>query len=198
MLIRRILLFLFIPVVLSIFAFQLSHAVNTGDKAPGFTLTDHKGKSITLSDYAGSIVVLEWTNPDCPFVQRHYREGTMLELEKKYRGNGVVWLAVNSTHYMGAEDNSDFAAKAGIPYPILIDGSGEVGKKYGAQTTPHMFIIARNGNVAYQGGVDDDPAGSSESSERNNYFADALGNAVSGKEIKVSSSKPYGCSVKYE
>lgn len=198
MLNRGILLFLFIPGVLSIFTFQLSHAVNTGDKAPDFTLTDHKGNSISLSDYAGSVVVLEWTNPDCPFVQRHYRERTMLELEEKYRDNGVVWLAVNSTHYMGAEENSNFAGKAEIPYPILVDGSGEVGKQYGAKTTPHMFIIDRNGNVAYQGGVDDDPRGSSDPSERNDYFADALGNAVNGEEIKVSSSKPYGCSVKYK
>lgn len=175
-----------------------SFAIDNSAKAPGFNITDHTGKNVNLSDYNGRIIVLEWTNPDCPFVQRHYRENTMIELEKEYSDKGVVWLAVNSTHYMGRDENSKFAEENDINYPILVDKSGELGRKYGAKTTPHMFIIDSSGEIAYQGAIDDDPGGSMKPSDRKLYVKNALNALLSDEEVKISSSKPYGCSVKYK
>lgn len=184
--------------IISIVFISFNQVVFAASKAPGFELQDYRGNTISLSDYQGKIVVIEWTNPDCPFVQRHYREETMKKLEKEYRDQDVVWLAVNSTHYMGKEENMEFAKENNIPYPILIDQSGEVGKSYGAQTTPHMYIIGKSGEIVYQGGIDDDPRGNRKPSERTQYVDNALEDVVSGQEVEVSSSKPYGCSVKYK
>lgn len=174
-----------------------ANGAGVGDQAPLFTLTDSAGREISLADYKGKVVVLEWVNPDCPFVQRHYKAGTMKSLAATYASEGVVWLAVNSTNYMDAEANATFKAANGLPYPILVDQSGEVGHLYGAMTTPHMFIIDGVGMVVYMGAIDDDPRGSKEGSAVN-YVSAALDQVLAGKAVTVSETKPYGCSVKYK
>jgi len=171
--------------------------VGVGDPAPAFTLIDSAGQEISLADYKGKVVVLEWVNPDCPFVQRHYKAGTMKDLAAAYAPEGVVWLAVNSTNYMDAEANATFRQANDLSYPILVDQSGEIGHLYGAMTTPHMFIIDGEGMVVYMGAIDDDPRGTKEGSATN-YVAEALDEVLAGKAVTVSETKPYGCSVKYK
>ena len=172
--------------------------VDVGDKAPSFTLKDSAGNAVSLSDYKGKVVVLEWVNPDCPFVKRHYQEGSMKNLTSAYSESGMVWLTINSTNYMDQAANAAFAKKEGIGWPILIDQDGTVGHAYGAATTPHMFIIDTSGKVAYEGAIDDDPRGNKEASARTNYVAKALDQVLDGKAVSTPETKPYGCSVKYK
>ena len=173
----------------------MASAVSAGETAADFTLEDTEGNSVSLADFKGKVVVLEWINPDCPFVQRHYEAGTMKGLAERYATKGVVWLAVNSTHYMDAATSEKWRAKYGLAYPILVDRSGEVGRLYDAATTPHMFVIDGSGGVVYEGAIDDDPRGKSESPV--DYVARALDELLAGKTVSVSETKPYGCSVKY-
>jgi peroxiredoxin len=170
--------------------------VAVGDQATDFTLTDQAGNPVHLSDFKGKVVVLEWVNPDCPFVQRHYKAGTMKSLATKYGDKGVVWLTINSTNYMDAAANAKFKAANELPYPILVDQSGEVGHLYGAMTTPHMYVIDGNGKLVYMGAIDDDPRGASESPT--NYVAAALDEVLAGAAVTTAETKPYGCSVKYK
>jgi len=170
--------------------------VAVGDTAPNFTLADTVGNEVSLSDFDGQVVVLEWLNPDCPYVQRHYKAGTMKSLASKYGGQGVVWLTINSTNYMDAAANAEFKKANGLPYTILVDQSGEVGHLYGAKTTPHMYIIDGDGTLVYMGAIDDDPRGSSDNPT--NYVAAALDVVLAGEAVATPETKPYGCSVKYK
>ncbi len=170
--------------------------VSVGDRAPDFTLTDTAGNEVSLSDFEGKVVVLEWLNPDCPFVQRHYKAGTMKNLATTYQGKGVVWLSVNSTNYMDAAANAKFKANNDLPYTILVDQSGDVGHLYGAKTTPHMYIIDGGGTLVYIGAIDDDPRGGSDNPT--NYVAAALDEVLADKPVTTAETKPYGCSVKYK
>ena len=169
--------------------------VKVGDTAPDFALPDTSGAEVSLSDFAGKVLVLEWLNPDCPFVQRHYKAGTMKQLATKYGKDGVVWVAVNSTNYMDETTNAKFKVENELPYPILVDQTGEVGHLYGAMTTPHMYVIDSGGTLVYIGAIDDDPRGSSDSPT--NYVAAALDETLAGKPVTTAETKPYGCSVKY-
>jgi peroxiredoxin len=171
-------------------------AAQLGQKAPDFTLKDQDGRDVGLAALRGKIVVLEWTNPDCPFVQRHYRAKTMTTLAERFRDRDVVWLAVNSTHDMDAERDRAWRDQQGFPYAILDDHAGTVGRAYGAKTTPNLFIIDRDGRLAYQGAIDDDAAGEKGAGARN-YVAEALADLTAGKPVRLSETKPYGCSVKY-
>jgi peroxiredoxin len=171
--------------------------VSVGTKAPDFTLPDTAGKEVSLSDFVGKVVVLEWLNPDCPFVQRHYKAGTMKHLATTYGKDGVVWLTINSTHYMDAGASAKFKKDHDLPYPILVDQSGQVGHLYGAVTTPHMFIIDDSGTVVYNGAIDDDPRGS-KGEGAVDYVAAALDELLAGKPVTTAETKPYGCSVKYK
>ena len=171
--------------------------VSVGDAAPAFTLTDTAGNEVSLGDFEDKIVVLEWLNPDCPFVQRHYKAGTMKDLATQYDGEGVVWLTINSTNYMDAAANAKFKAANGLPYTILVDQSGKVGHLYDAQTTPHMYIIDGNGTLVYIGAIDDDPRGN-KGEPAVNYVAVALDEVLAGKAVTTAETKPYGCSVKYK
>jgi len=174
---------------------QLEPAV--ARKAPGFTLSSFDGKTISLSDYKGKIVVLEWFNYECPFVQRHYGQpNTMVELAKKYKDKNVVWLAINSTSHVTPEANIEFAEKRKLPFPILDDRSGTVGRAYGAKTTPHMYIIDTRGSIAYQGAIDNDERGRKRQGFIN-YVDKALAELTSGKEVTTTDTMPYGCTVKY-
>ncbi len=166
-------------------------------KAPDFTLNSFDGKTISLSDYKVKIVVLEWFNYECPFVLRHYgREQTMIALANKYKDKNVVWLAVNSTSHSTPEANIEFAEQRRLPYPILDDRSGKVGKAYGARTTPHMYVIDTRGSIAYQGAIDNDQRGRKRQGVIN-YVDKALAELTGGKEVTTTDTMSYGWAVKY-
>ena len=164
--------------------------------APDFTLMDQKGNTVKLSDFKGKVVVLEWTNTDCPFVQRHYKAGTMATLAKIYAPRGVVWLAINSSYSMNQEKNAVWAEKQQIAYPVLDDHAGTVGKAYGAKSTPHMFVLDAAGNIVYQGAIDNDASGERKEGVVN-YVAQALDAVLAGKPVAIPETRSYGCSVKY-
>lgn len=166
-----------------------------GQAAPEFTLKGVDGQAVTLSQYKGKTVVLEWTNPDCPFVVRHYAAGTMKDLAEKYADKGVVWLSINTTRTASSQSNALWAKKHAIAYPVLDDHEGKVGLLYGAKATPQMFIIDTTGKLVYDGAIDDDPGG--DKSDRVNYVAKALDEVLAGKPVTTSQTKAYGCSVKY-
>jgi len=170
-----------------------------GKKAPPFELKTFDGKSVSLSDYKGKIVVLEWFNFECPFVQYHYDKATtMVDLANKYKDKNVVWLAMNSTSHITPEANIEFAKKHKLPYPILDDRPGNVGHAYGAETTPHMYIIDQRGNLVYEGAIDNSPSGRTPAGEKLiNYVDQALTELLAGKLVSTPKTKPYGCTVKY-
>ena len=166
-------------------------------KAPDFTLTSFDDKTVSLSDYRGKIVVLEWFNFECPFVKYHYDTvPTMINLANKYKDKDVVWLAINSTSHTTPQANIEFAKKHSLPYPILDDRSGKVGHAYNATNTPHMFIIDTKGNIVYEGAIDNSPLGRKKEGVIN-YVDRALAELTAGKRVSTKETKPYGCSVKY-
>lgn len=175
-----------------------------GQAAPDFTATDTTGKTRKLSDYKGKLVVLEWTNPGCPFVQKHY-SGNMQGLQKEFTGKGVVWLAINSTE----TDSGDYLAPAKLAgwmsgkqaaaTATLMDESGRVGQMYGARTTPHMYIVSPRGQLVYAGAIDSIPSAQLDDIKTaTNYVRQALNEALRGKPIRVATSRAYGCSIKYK
>lgn len=167
-------------------------------KGPEFTLKSFDGKEVSLSDYKGKIVVLEWFNDECPYVRYHYDTvHTMVELANKYKAKNVVWLAINSTNHTTPQQNKDFAAKHNLPFPILDDRPGNVGRAYGATNTPHMFIIDKKGNIAYKGAIDNNTSIDANKKDVINYVDRALTELTSSKAVSTPKTKPYGCSVKY-
>jgi peroxiredoxin len=171
-------------------------ALAVGNPAPPFTLPDQDGKPVSLSDFAGKIVVLEWINWDCPWVIRHYEKGTMKSLAAKYRERGIVWLAINSTHYATADKDKAWIAKNSLPYAILADRDGKIGKAYGARTTPHMYVIDAKGTVVYQGAIDDDQRWTNPNPT--NLVDKTLRELLAGQPVSQAQTTPYGCSVKYK
>jgi len=176
-----------------------------GQKAPDFVAMDTSGKQHRLSDFAGKFVVLEWTNPGCPFVRKHYGSGNMPATQKAATAKGAVWLAVNSTE-RAASDYLKPAALAGwmkeqgaAPTATLMDEDGVIGQAYGARTTPHMFIIDPKGVLVYAGGIDSIASSRPDDIKTaTNYVSQALGEVYGGKPISAASTKAYGCSVKYK
>ncbi len=168
-----------------------------GEKAPNFVLRDHNGKKVRLSDFKGRIIILEWTNPDCPFVKLHDKFGTMKKLYDKYQKRNIAWLAINSTFYMKPKHNKKRVKERNLPYPILDDSNGTVGKLYGAKTTPHMFIIDWMGRLVYTGAVDKS-GWRSEQPSSVNHIDQALSQMLKAKKISVPRTVPVGCSVKYK
>ncbi|RMD92723.1 MAG: thioredoxin family protein [Calditrichaeota bacterium] len=176
-----------------------------GKPAPDFTLVDSHGKKHSLSDYKGKFVVLEWFNPDCPFVRKHYNSGNMQKLQKQYTKKGVIWLTINSSapgkqgHCTPKIANKIIKKKEMACTAFLLDHDGKVGRMYGAKTTPHMYIINPNGILIYKGAIDDKPSTNIEDIKKaKNYVVMALEAAMKGKKVPVSATKPYGCSVKYK
>lgn len=165
--------------------------------APDFTLPDADGKTHKLSDYRGKIVVLEWTNPDCPFVTRHYNKKTMTTLAQKYGGKNVAWLAIDSSNYNTTDRSRQWAKENNIAYPILQDTDGKVGRLYGAKTTPHMYVINPYGKLVYKGGIDNDSWGMKRGNDLVNYVDKTLEALLAGNSPTPHETKPYGCSVKY-
>ena len=169
----------------------------SGERASGFELKSFDGQTVSLSDYRGKIVVLEWLNFECPYSRYHYEtKATMVGLAKKYKGKNVVWLAVNSTNHTTPQPNKDFARQYKLPYPILDDRSGKVGHAYGAKTTPHMYIINTRGRIVYEGAIDNAPLGKKKE-DMVNYVDKALAELTGGRAVIIPKTKPYGCTVKY-
>lgn len=171
--------------------------------APAFTATTADGKAVNLADYKGKTVVLEWTNHDCPFVKKHY-SGNMQSHQKDATGQGVVWLQVISSapgqqgHVDGATAKKLNADRGAAPTATLLDTKGELGKLYGAQTTPHMYVIKGDGTLAYKGGIDSIATAKVEDiAKAEPYVKLALADVAAGKKVEKASTRPYGCGVKY-
>lgn len=182
----------------------VARAPVTGGTAGNFALTDMAGKTVKLSDYKGKTVVLEWNNPGCPFVQKHYNSGNMQKAQAAARADGAVWLTINSgapgkQGYMSGAEAQAFVAKAkATPAAYLLDPKGVVGQGYGAKTTPHMYIVDGSGKLVYQGGIDDKPtANAGDIAGARNHVLAALAEMKAGKPVSVAETRPYGCSVKY-
>ncbi len=176
-----------------------------GSAAPDFSLTDAKGKTHSLSQYKGKYIVLEWFNPECPFVKKHYGGGNMQKLQQEYTGKGVVWFSIDSSA-PGSEGNlsPEQAEKVTTAWKtkqtaLLLDPEGKAGRAYGAKNTPHMFVIDPQGKVVYEGAIDNkatpNPADIPSST---NYVKVALDESFAGKPVTTANTKPYGCSVKYK
>jgi peroxiredoxin len=168
-------------------------------KAPEFELSSFDGKKVGLAGYKGKIVVLEWVNLGCPFSMYHYKtKPTMVDLAGKYKDKNVLWVAVNSTNFTKPGENTGFSKQYKLPFPILDDRSGRVGRAYRAKTTPHVFVIDTNGMVAYEGAIDNSPMGKiPEGQELVNYVDNALADLTGGRAVRIPKTEPYGCSVKY-
>jgi peroxiredoxin len=175
-----------------------------GQPAPNFTLQGGDGKTHSLADYQGKFVVLEWTNPNCPFVHKFYDSGTMQKLQKEETAKGVAWLRINSSAegHDGYQTATDIAAyekeNRVASTESLLDPNGQVGHTYGARTTPHMFVIDPKGVLIYAGGIDDTPSADPATiATAKNYVTAALDEAMAGKPVTTPTARPYGCSVKY-
>lgn len=173
-----------------------------GKPAPDFTLTDLSGKEMKLADLRGKNVVLEWFNPECPFVVYAHEDGPLKAMAKELGGEDLVWLAINSgaegKQGFGADVNSAARDKWSMGHPILLDPTGEVGRKYGAVKTPQVYLIDAEGTLRYAGGLDNAPIGKPEAGAAySNYLDGAVSSLRASKPIDPSETKPYGCSVKY-
>lgn len=179
-------------------------ALEIGKPAPEFTATDTNGKTHNLSDFKGKIVVLEWTNPECPYVVKHYKSKNMQGLQAKYTAQDVVWLSINSSaagkqgNQTNEQANAYMTEVGAASTARIADADGKIGNLYAAKTTPHMFIIDKDGNLAYEGAIDDnDSADSADALTAKNYVAAALDAMIAGKPVEMVQTNSYGCSVKY-
>ncbi len=179
-------------------------AVPVGNQAPDFSLPDSYGKTIRLSDFKGKYVVLEWYNPDCPFVGKHYGSGNMQNLQKEFTSKGVVWLTIDSSapgmqgNYPADELNQISKKVGAARTALLLDPTGKVGREFGAKTTPDMYIIDPKGVLVYEGAIDNKRSTDLEDvKSATNYVRVALESAMAGQPVKTTTTQPYGCSVKY-
>jgi peroxiredoxin len=183
---------------------QASAGVEVGKMAPDFTAVGSDGKSYTLSELRGQRVILEWTNADCPYVRKHYGAGNMQALQKDAADNDFLWLSVISSapgkqgHVSADDANALSESRDATPATVLLDESGKVGKLYGARTTPHMYIVDEKGTLVYAGGIDDKPTANPDDIDgATNYVRQAMDEMLADKSVSVATSRPYGCSVKY-
>jgi cytochrome oxidase Cu insertion factor (SCO1/SenC/PrrC family) len=191
--------------VVALMSAPASAAPVVGQPAPNFKLNDVNGRVVSLSDFKGKTVVLEWNNPDCPFVKKHYGSGNMQKTQAAAKKDGVVWLSINSSaegkqgHMDGAKAKGVIAAVKAQPTAYLLDPNGVVGKGYDAKTTPHMYIVNKAGTLVYAGGIDDKPTPNpADIDGARNHVLAALAEMKAGKPVSVSTSRPYGCNVKYK
>jgi peroxiredoxin len=176
-----------------------------GTTAPDFSLTDSKGKTQSVSQYKGKYVVLEWFNPGCPFVQKHYGSGNMQKLQEEFTGKGVVWLTIDSSapglegNLTPEQANAKMTEWKTKQTALVLDPDGKAGRSYGAKNTPHMFVINPEGKIVYEGAIDSkatpNPA---DINSATNYVKVALEESLAGKTVSNANTKPYGCSVKYK
>jgi len=193
-----------VPFLVLIAASAAYAAPEIGGKAPDFSLTDTNGKTESLSQFKGEYVVLEWTNPDCPFVHKHYDSGNMQKLQKEFTAKGVVWLTIDSSapgkqgNYTPNQLNEILKQRHAAPTAMLVDSGSGVAIAYGAKTTPHMFVINPDGNLIYEGAIDSIASpDQADISKATNYVQTALDEAMAGKPVTTPTSRSYGCSVKY-
>jgi len=177
-------------------------AAELGKPAPSFSLPDVDGKNVSLADFKGKVVVLEWFNPGCPFVKRNHEQGPLKDMAKRVAKNGVVWLSINSSapgkEGSGAEANRGAKTRWSMDNPVLLDDTGTVGHAYGAQRTPHMYLVDAEGKLVYRGAIDNAQDGDTEQGVPFvNYVDAALADVAAGRPVKTAETKSYGCSVKY-
>ncbi len=195
---------LLVSCALALAAGSVLAAATVGQPAPAFTAVDTGGKTVSLADFKGKHVVLEWVNPGCPFVQKHYNSANMQGTQKDATAKGVVWLSISST----APDASDYKKPADLAAwmqqhkaassATLMDDDGKVGRAYGARTTPHMYVVDPAGTLVYAGAIDSKAsANPADIAGATNYVKQALNETLAGKPVSTSTSRPYGCSVKY-
>jgi len=172
-----------------------------GAPAPAFSLTDTDGQTVSLSDFKGKVVAIEWFNPDCPFIVSAHKGGPLETMPKEWNDKGVVWLAINSNgagkQGHGQERNAKAKGEYELPRAVLLDEDGTVGKAYGAKTTPHMYVVDPAGTLVYRGGLDNAPRGNAPKSGLVPFVQDALTAVSAGEKVKTADTKAYGCSVKY-
>ncbi len=184
-------------IVLLLWASLVWAAPEVGQTAPGFTAQTADGKTIKLSDFTGKIVVLEWYNPECPFSRKFYSGGKMPEFQKQAIAQGAVWLSINSGGKI-SNLKSSAAADHNAATAVIDDADGKIGKAYGAKTTPHCFVIGKDGKLIYRGAIDNVPSPKPSDIEgATNYVMAAVTASVAGKIPTQTNTKPYGCSVKY-
>jgi peroxiredoxin len=183
---------------------MVARAATVGQQAPTFTGKDSQGKTISLDQYRGKYVVLEWTNRDCPYTAKQYNSGNMQALQREWTAKGVVWFTVLSSapgeqgYLTAAEENAQIARVHAHPTAAILDPTGEIGKLYSAKTTPHMFVIDPAGKLIYGGAIDDKPTtDTADVKVAKNYVSAALTEAMAGQPVEVASTRPYGCAVKY-
>lgn len=183
---------------------QRAEAVQAGAQAPAFQAVDATGRTRSLDEFAGKMVVLEWSNDQCPYVKKHYETGNMQVLQRDATAQGVVWLTIVSSapgkqgYVTGAEAQRLTASRNAAPTAVLLDSSGEVGRLYGARTTPHMYVISPSRALVYQGGIDDkNSADHATVQGARNYVREALVAVRAGRTPAVTAAPPYGCSIKY-
>lgn len=193
-----------IAAALALAAGSASAAARVGEAAPAFSLPDSNGKTVSLADFRGKTVVLEWTNDQCPFVRKHYGSGNMQSLQKYATGKGAVWLSIISSapgkegYVTGAEANTLTKTRGAAPSAVLLDGNGAVGHAYGAKTTPHMFVIDPAGKLVYMGGIDSiASADPDDIKSATPYVKVALDESMAGKPVSHAVTAPYGCGVHY-
>jgi peroxiredoxin len=179
-------------------------APEVGQPAPDFAATDSNGKTVRLSDYRGKIVVLEWTNNECPYVVKHYSTNNMQTLQKDATAKGVVWLSIISSakgeqgYVEGSKANDLTKSRGAAPTAVLLDPEGKTGRLYDAKTTPHMYIVDANGTLVYKGGIDDKATtNAADVKTAKNFVRAALDSVKAGKPVENAVTRPYGCSVKY-
>jgi peroxiredoxin len=182
------------------------HAASVGQSAPTFSGKDSRGKTVSLDQYRGKYVVLEWTNLTCPFTKKHYDSGNMQALQQEWTAKGVIWLTVLSSspahasdgYLTAAQENEHIAQAHARPTAAILDASGEIGLLYGAKTTPHMFVIDPQGKLIYAGAIDNRPTtDTADVKTAKNYVSAALTEAMAGQPVEMASTRPYGCAVKY-
>lgn len=181
-----------------------SSVVQVGQPAPVFTAKDTNGQTVSLADLKGRTVVLEWSNHECPFVKKHYNGNNMQALQKKWTGQGVVWLTVVSSPvgeqgYVDAATANKLTAERGAsPTAVLLDPKSQIARAYGATVTPHMYVIDKTGKLAYAGGIDDKPSTRIDDLKGAKNFVDsALTELAQGNQVSTTTARPYGCTVKY-
>ncbi len=202
--VRVLSIFPTVLLALLVFSGYSAASPEIGKKSPDFTAVDSHGNEIRLSQFLGKVVVLEWTNHECPYVRKHYRTGNMQSLQKEATDQDVVWLSIISSapgrqgYLTGQQANALTTKRKAFPSAVLLDAKGDIGHAYGATATPNMFVIDKVGNLVYKGAIDNKPSAStSDVKTAKNYVRAALQAIAAGKSLQKSVSRPYGCTIKY-